>query len=157
MKKMITITAALLMGVAGLAFTTSAHEPEETDQYRVDPRRSDETIYETRDDRRDYDRRDYDRHKDWDAIPRLQRQVEHLNRMLDHVRGEMRAYGANRRIRYRYDHIQEEAYRLNAMFRRGVQYYDRSRIRGQIEHMRGELHQLEMDLHVRANGYYQWR
>src|SRR2546423_14863044 len=93
MKKIITITAAAIMGMAGLAFTASAHDPEENDETRIDQRRTDETIYETRDDRRVYDRQ-----KDWDAIPRLRRQVDHLNRMLDHVRAEMRGSGANRRI-----------------------------------------------------------
>src|SRR2546430_11954296 len=90
MKKILTITAAAIMGVAGLAVTASAHDPEENDQQRVDPRRTDETIYDPRGD----DRRNYDRHKDWDAIPRLRRQVDHLNQMLDHVRSEMRDYGA---------------------------------------------------------------
>lgn len=152
MKKIITITAAAIMGVAGLAFTASAHEPEETDEPRVDPRRSDEPVYETRDDRRVYDRR-----KDWDAIPRLQRQVDHLNRMLDHVRAEMREYRASRRIWAHYEHVRSEASQLNADFRRGVQYYDRRRLRAQIEHMHDELHSIEQQLHVRADQYYQWR
>src|SRR5207302_4655360 len=121
MKKIIAITAAAIMGVAGLALTASAHEPEENDQVRVDPRRTDETIYDTRGD----DRRVFERQKDWDAVPRLRRQVDHLNRMLDHVRAEMRAYGANRRIWSQYEHIRAEAWQLNNDFRRGVQFYDR--------------------------------
>jgi len=157
MKKILTITAAAIMGVAGLAFTTSAHDPEENDQQRVDPRRTDETIYDPRgDDRQNYDRRNYDSQKDWDAIPRLRRQVDHLNRMLDHVRAEMRDYGANRRIWAHYEHIRAEAWQLNNDFRRGVQYYDRRRLRAQIEHMHDELHGLEEQLHVRADRYYRW-
>ena len=157
MKKILTITAAAIMGVAGLAFTTSAHDPEENDQQRVDPRRTDETIYDPRgDDRQNYDRRNYDRQKDWDAIPRLRRQVDHLNRMLDHVRAEMRDYGANRRIWAHYEHIRAEAWQLNNDFRRGVQYYDRRRLRAQIEHMHDELHSIEGQLHVRADRYYRW-
>ena len=131
--------------------------PEESDEPRVDPRRTDETIYDPRgDDRRNYDRRNYDRQKDWDAIPRLRRQVDHLNRMLDHVRAEMRAYGANRRIWSQYEHIRAEAWQLNNDFRRGVQFYDRRRLRAQIEHMHAELHGIEEQLHVRADRYYQW-
>ena len=151
MKKIITITAAAIMGVAGLAFTASAHEPEESDQPRVDPRRTDETVYDPRSD----DRRVYER-KDWDAIPRLRRQVDHLNRMLDHVRAEMRSYGANGRIMAHYEHIRAEAWQLNSDFRRGVQYYDRRRLRAQIEHMHAELHDIEQQLHVRADRYYRW-
>src|SRR5256886_8745064 len=150
MKKIIAITAAAIMGAAGLAFTASAHDPEETDQARVDPRRTDETIYERGP---LYD----DRRKDWDAIPRLGRQVDHLNRMLDHVRAEMRAYGANRRIWSQYEHIRAEAWQLSNDFRRGVQFYDRRRLRAQIEHMHAELHSIEQQLHVRADRYYQWR
>jgi len=152
MKKILTITAAAIMGVAALAFSASAHDPEENDQQRVDPRRPDETIYDPRGD----DRRNYDRQKDWDAIPRLRRQVDHLNRMLDHVRAEMRDYGANRRIWAHYEHIRAEGWRLNNDFRRGVQYYDRRRLRAQIEHMHDELHSIEEQLHVRADRYYRW-
>jgi hypothetical protein len=151
MKKIITIAAATIMGIAGLAFTASAHDPEENDETRVDRRRTDETIYETRDDRRVYDRQ-----KDWDAIPRLRRQVDHLNRMLDHVRAEMRTYGANGRIMAHYEHIRAEAWQLRSDFRRGVQYYDRRRLRAQIEHMHAELHDIEQQLHVRADRYYRW-
>src|SRR3981189_2774875 len=125
MKKLITIAAAAIMSMGALAFTASAHEPEESAEPRVDPRRTDETIYDPRGD----DRRNYDRQKDWDAVPRLRRQVDHLNRMLDHVRAEMRAYGANRRIWGHYEHIRGEAWQLNNDFRRGVQYYDRRRLR----------------------------
>jgi len=162
MKKILTITAAAIMGVAGLAFTAAAHDPEENDQQRVDPRRPDETISDQRGDDRqnydgqNYDRRNYDRHKDWDAIPRLRRQVDHLNRMLDHVRSEMRDYRADRRIWAHYEHIRAEAWQLNNDFRRGVQYYDRRRLRAQIEHMHDELHSIEGQLHVRADRYYRW-
>jgi hypothetical protein len=151
MKKIITITAAAIMGMTGLAFTASAHDPEENDETRVDRRRTDETIYDTRDDRRVSDRQ-----KDWDAIPRLRRQVDHLNRMLDHVRAEMRDFGANRRIWAHYEHVRAEAWQLNNDFRRGVQYYNRSRLRAQIEHMHAELHGIEEQLHVRADRYYRW-
>lgn len=151
MKKIITLTAATVLGVAGLALKATAHEPEE----RVETQRDQEIVYEDRDPRFD-DRRIFERRKDPDPIGRINREVQHLNRMIEHVRGEMRSYGANRRIWYRYEHIRDEAYRLNSMFRRGVQYYDRSRIRAQIAHMHAELHQIELDLHVRAEGYYRW-
>lgn len=145
MKKIITITAASVIAIAGLALTASAHEDDET---RVEQQRNQEPIYE-RGPRYD-DRRE-------DRGGRLEREVDHLNRMVDHVRAEMRAYRADRRIRYQYEHIRAEAYRLNSMFRRGAQYYDRRRVRAQIEHMHDELHQIELQLRVRAEGYYQWR
>ena len=148
MKKILTITAAAVLGAAGIAFTASAHENEEN----VDQQRTQETVYERGprfDDRRDFDRED--------RGGRLEREVNHLNRMIDHVRAEMRTYRADRRTRYQYEHIRDEAYRLNSMLRRGAQYYDRRRVRAQIEHMHNELHQIEEQLHVRRNGYYQWR
>ena len=151
MKKIITITAAAVLGLTGLGLKASAHEPEE----RVETPRDQETVYDERDPRFD-NRRLFERRKDPDALGRLNREVEHLTRMVEHVRAEMRTYGANRRIWFRYQHTREEAYRLNNMFRRGVQYYDRRRIREQIAHMHAELHQIELDLHARAEGYYRW-
>jgi len=151
MKKIISITASAILGLAGFAFTASAHEDDE----RVEQQPNQDPTYE-RGPRYD-DRRVFDPRKDPDPIGRLNRQVEHLNRMVDHVRDEMRAYGANRRIRSQYEHIRAEAYELDRQFRRGVQYYNRSRLRAQIEHMHAELHQIEQQLHVRADGYYQWR
>lgn len=152
MKKLIILTAVAVLGLTGFALKAAAHDDDE----RIEQPRPQEPIYEDRGPRFD-DRRRSDRRKDPDPIGRLNREVEHLNRMVEHVGGEMRAYGADRRIYYRYQHIRDEASRLNSMFQRGVQYYDRRRIREQIEHMHAELHQIEQDLHVRADGYYQWR
>ncbi|MDQ6861892.1 MAG: hypothetical protein M3032_12145 [Verrucomicrobiota bacterium] len=87
----------------------------------------------------------------------MQRDVDHLNGMMDHVRREMRTYGAGRRIQYQYEHLRAEARQLNYQFQRGDQYYDRSRLRAQIRHMHEELHAIEQNLHVRANELYQWR
>lgn len=147
MKQIITKALAAIMGVAGLAITASAQEDHE----HVERQR--ESAYERRGPRFE-DRRVFE-HEDRGS--RLDREVRHLNRMLAHVRAEMRASGANRRLWYQYQHIQNEAYRLNRMFRRGVQYYDRRRVRAQIEHMHDELHQIELQLRLRANRYYQWR
>lgn len=155
MKKIITITAAAVIGLGGLALTASAHEQDENVQENVEQQRNQETVYE-RGPRYD-DRRVFERRKDQDPIGRLNREVDHLNRMVDHVRAEMREYRADRHVRSEFEHLRAEAYDLNNQFRRGVQYYDRRRLRAQIEHMHGELHHIEQEMHVRADGYYQWR
>ena len=142
--------------MGGLALTASAHEQDEDVQESVEQQRTQETIYEQRGPRGD-DRRVFEHRKDQDAVGRLNREVDHLNRMVDHVRAEMREYRADRHIRSEFEHLRAEAYDLNNQFRRGVQYYDRRRLRAQIEHMHGELHHIEQELHVRADGYYQWR
>ena len=183
MKKIITITAATALSFGGFALTAFADE-ERYVQERVE-QRTRQTVYEQRGQRPDHDDQEYERrglrpdaddHQEYerrglrrgaddhqgferrgDGLGQLRREVNHLNRMIDHVRGEMRAYGAGRRIRAQYEHIRAEGYRLNNQFRRGEQYYDRRRVRAQIEHMRAELRQIERNLHVRANNLYQWR
>lgn len=156
MKKLITITAAAVIGLGGLAFTASAHEPDEDVPGNVEQQRTQETIYEQHGSRGD-EHRVFEHRKDQDPIGRLNRDVDHLNRMVDHVRAEMSEYRADRHIQSEFEHLRAEAYDLNNQFRRGVQYYDRRRLRAQIAHMHSELHHIEQELHVRAEGYYQWR
>ena len=158
------------MSVVGFALPVSAHEEDANTPDRLDQPRAqqsvyerggfrtnngDNQVYEGRGVRADDGRRVFESRQD--GLGRLQREINHLNRMMDHVRGEIRAYGGGRRIRAQYEHLRAEAYQLNNSFRRGEQYYDRRRLRAQIEHMHEELHQNEQNLHVRANDFYQWR
>jgi hypothetical protein len=84
-------------------------------------------------------------------------EIDHLNRMLVHVQGELRRYGADRHIWSEYQHVRAEVWQLNNQFRRGEQFHNRRRLRAEIEPLHGELHHIEQELHVRANEWYQWR
>ena len=169
MEKFITLIAVTVLSLSGFAPTAFAHEEDEEVQARTEQQRIQEQVYEQRgvqpgDDRQVYEQRGIrpgDDHRVFehrqDGGGQLQRQIDHLNRMVDHVRGEMRAYGAGRHIRSEYEHLRAETYQLNSQFRRGDQYYDRRRVRAEIEHMHGELHHIEEELHVPTQRYYQWR
>ena len=141
MKIFITLTAATAISVAGFAFTASAHENEEYVQNPYQQQVVQQTVYDQ---------------------PRvggrgLEREVNHLSRMFDHVSAEMRQYRAGRHERIEYGHLRSEFNQLNYQFRRGAQYYDRRRLRAQIEHMHAELHHIEQELHVPQERFYQWR
>ncbi|MDQ6826116.1 MAG: hypothetical protein M3Z14_02810 [Candidatus Eremiobacteraeota bacterium] len=158
MKKTITTTAAAILSLAGFAFTAAAHDHDEDVSQQQQPV-YDQPVYDQRgDDRRpDYgDHRTFE-HRRHDGLGELQRDVDHMNGMMAHVDREMREYRAGRHIWSEYGHLRAEAAQLNNQFRRGEQYYDRRRLRAEIEHMHGELHHIEQELHVRAEGYYQWR
>ncbi len=176
MNKPITIAAISLLSLTGLAFTALAHEEDEEiqarldQQRRVEQQRLQQATYEQRgepsDDRRVYEQRPgADDHQVFqgrqggrqDGLGRLQRDVDHLNRMMNSVGAKMGAYGASRRARAQYEHLRAEARQLNNQFQRGEQYYNRSRIRSQIAHMHDELHQIEQNLRFRQADIYQWR
>lgn len=147
----------LVLAVTGLALLSyappaSAHEEDEANPQPVaqqyDPR------YDAR---QQYDARD-DGHQQFDHGGRgLSYDVDHLNRMLAHVQGELRRYGADRHIAGEYQHLRAEANQLNNQFRRGEQYYNRRRLRAEIQHIHSELHHIEQELHVPSNAWYQWR
>ncbi len=143
MNRTILTVAVTCLAFAGFRNVAWAHEDDEQD---VQP------VYQ------EYGQRSG--HREFGRQPRgsrLDSEVHHLNRMLQHVEREMRRYRPDRHIRRQYQHIRAEAYELNHQFRRGAQYYDRRRLRAQIAHMHSELHHIEEDLHVPANEYYQWR
>ncbi len=151
MKKIITTSATALLSLAGFALTATAHEEDENIPQQ-------QPIYEQRGDDR---RSDYGDHRVFEhrrsGLGELQREVDHMNGMMAHVEREMREYRAGRHIWSEYGHLRAEAAQLNNQFRRGEQYYDRHRLRAEIQHMHGELHHIEQELHARAEGYYQWR
>lgn len=139
------ILTIALTGLALVSFyqVATAHEEDEDNQ-RPDYQQS-------------YDPRDAGRQQFEHRGGGLEYEIDHLNRMLAHVQGELRRYGADRHIYGRYQHVRSEAYQVSNQFRRGEQYYNRRRLLGEIEHMHNELHHIEQELHVPANAYYQWR
>jgi len=84
----------------------------------------------------------------------LERQVNHVNRMLEHVRWQVRHYRADWRIRRNVQQISNEVDRLNHRFRGGD--YDRRRLRSDVDRLHDRLHGIEQQLHVRSHDYYRW-
>lgn len=85
----------------------------------------------------------------------LDREVNHLNRMLARVRWQLGTYRADRHVRREFWHISREVDDLNRKF--AQRFYDRRHLRGEVEHIHGELHHIEDELHVRRNDIYEWR
>ena len=102
-------------------------------------------------------RGDDDRRWDHDGKDRLDFEIKHLNRMLNHVELKMRRFGANRHLWKEFQDIRADARRLNNQYDKGEHYFDRRRLRAQIEHIRNDLHHIERELHLRASDWYQWR
>ncbi len=124
MKKFLKLTTVVLLGLTCATFTAVAHEDDEEDELEAQERvyQPEATFqrYETNrevDQRRNYRRRD--------GLGRLQREVDHVNAMLAHVRNSMRRYGASRDAWRHYEHVQGEVRQINRQFRRGEQYYNR--------------------------------
>ena len=88
----------------------------------------------------------------WD---RLDSEINHLNRMLGHVRWELGRYRASRQIRYEYARIRREADRVNWKFQHGGN--DRRQLRREVARLHADLHNLETQLRVRTWDYYRWR
>jgi hypothetical protein len=83
----------------------------------------------------------------------LEWRIDRLNRMLSHVRGELSRYRGEWRLRREVERISVEVNRVNYRYRHG---FDRSRLRGHVDSLRAELHQIEVRLHVRGGDYYRW-
>ncbi len=154
MKKLIKFSAIVLLGMTCAALPAMAHENDEQDQ------QNDERVYTPNAQFQRYDgnREGYDGRprRRGDGLGQLQREVDHLNGMVAHVRNSMRRYGADRHMWQEYGHLQAEVRQLNSQFQRGEQYYNRSRLRAQIAHMHDELHHLEEELHMPSTNYFQW-
>ena len=84
---------------------------------------------------------------------RLDGRIERLNRMLAHVRSEVSRYRGDWRLRREVQRISSEVSRVNWRYRRG---FDRSRLRGEIDSLRSQLHQIEVRLRIRSGDYYRW-
>lgn len=139
------------IALTGLALATavpsvSAHDEEE---------QTSRPVYRQHDEQQNDGR--YDNGDRFHRGGRLSSEVDHLNRMTEHVQRELRQYHGSRHIWSEYQHIRYETSRLNSQFRRGEQFYNRGRLHAEIEHIHGELHHLEQELHVRSGEWYQWR
>jgi len=85
----------------------------------------------------------------------LESEINHLNRMLGHVRWELARYRANWQIRRDFEHIRREVDRVNWKSRHGA--YNRHELRREVERLHADLHNLEVQLRVHNWDYYRWR
>ena len=99
--------------------------------------------------------RGYSRHQrdETDRGSRLSYEVEHLNRMREHVREQIRRYRARWHVRRQFARIERRIDEVNYRFRRGR--YDRRDLRRSVDRAHDELHQIERELRVRT--YYRWQ
>jgi hypothetical protein len=86
----------------------------------------------------------------------LARHVDHLQRMVDHVRWQLRQYRtrADWGTRREVEDISHDVNRVRAKFRTGD--YNRARLRSQVERLHDRLHAVEERLQVRSRDYYRW-
>lgn len=81
--------------------------------------------------------------------------VNHLNRMVGHVRWQLSRYHGDASVRREFADIRRDVDRVNWAYKNGK--YDRRKLRGEIDALHARLHQLEDRMHVRKNDYYNWR
>ena len=84
---------------------------------------------------------------------RLDWQVNRLNRMLEHVRSQLRRYHADWRLRREVERISTAVNRVNWRYRHG---YDNGRLRREVYSLRSDLHRIEEQLHVVRSDWYRW-
>ncbi|MDQ2824509.1 MAG: hypothetical protein M3R29_03585 [Verrucomicrobiota bacterium] len=85
----------------------------------------------------------------------LDSEINHLNRMMGHIRWELGRYRANWQIRREFERIRRDVNGVNWKFRQRA--YDRRHLRREIERLHADLHRLEVQLQVRSRDYYRWR
>jgi hypothetical protein len=131
MKKLTAFFAILAVGLAGFSAVASAYDQEEN------PIPGQEKFYHP------------------PPVDRLMAEVTHLNRMMAHVERLLKTYRASPAISRKYTHVRQEAASVNSQLQNKA--IDRVRLRGEIERMHKELHQIEEELHVPAPQQYSWR
>ena len=129
MKKLIILTVAATGVLSGAAAIAQDYHRDYRNDYRV--------AYYSR-----------DRHDG------LERQVNHLNRMLDHVRSQLRRYHGDWRVRRDVQQISREVDRVTHRYRSGD--YNSGRLRHEVERLHARLHAIEQRLQVRSRDYYRW-
>jgi hypothetical protein len=99
----------------------------------------------------------YENRSDYQTVrwDRLNSEINHLNRMLGHVRWELGRYRATWQIRRDYLRIRREADRVNWKYQHGG--YDQRQLRREVARLHDDLHSLEIQLKVRSWDYYRWR
>ena len=84
----------------------------------------------------------------------LERHINHLDRMRDHVRWEVRRYRADWQTRRDITNISREVDRVIHRYRAGD--YNSGRLRREVDRLHDRLHAIEQRLHVRPHDYYRW-
>jgi hypothetical protein len=84
----------------------------------------------------------------------LEYQINRMNRMLNHVQGEVRRYRASWRLRREVDSISRQVDRINWRYRHNQ--FDRYRLRREVENVRQRLRNIEVRLHVRSGDFFRW-
>jgi hypothetical protein len=87
--------------------------------------------------------------------PKLGSEINHLNRMVGHVRWQLGRYRANSKVRFVFNEIRKDVDRVNFQYKSGR--YDRRQLHHEVERMHARLHALEQRLRVRSVDYYRWR
>ena len=104
----------------------------------------------------DGDRRDDDRGVEHNGGGyRIGREVEHLNRMLNHVRGEARQSNVGWRTRSEIERVSSRVAEVNNRFRSG--HFNPGWLHNRIEQLHSDLHSIEVRLSGRSNNYYRWQ
>ena len=85
----------------------------------------------------------------------LDQQIHHLNRMLAHVRGHLRRYRADERVRREVGQISRDVADVNRRFERGGGF-NRWRLRREVDRLPNRLHAIETRLHFRSRDFYRW-
>jgi hypothetical protein len=84
----------------------------------------------------------------------LEHQINRMNRMLNHVQGEVRRYRGAWRLRRQVDAISREVDRINWRYRHNQ--FDHYRLRREVESVRQRLRSIEVRLHVRSGDFFRW-
>lgn len=134
MKKALLISL-VLVGLSGPTALVFAHEDEEN---------------------RDRESQYRDRESQYVPIrhDNLNYEINHLNRMLSHVRWEARRYGAGGHLRRELWQAAAEVDHLNRESRHP--FVNRNHMRREVARVHGLLHHIEQELHVRAGDFYRW-
>ena len=85
---------------------------------------------------------------------RLAYEINHVNRMLAHVRWELRHYGGGWYLRREVARLSVAVDRVNWRYNHGA--YDRYYLHREVERIHAELHNIETRLHVRPYEFYRW-
>jgi opacity protein-like surface antigen len=84
----------------------------------------------------------------------LEYQINRMNRMLSHVQGEVRRYGAGWRFRRELASISRDVDRINWRYRHNQ--FDRYRLRREVDSIRQRLRSIEVRLHGRSGDFFRW-
>src|SRR4051812_11723797 len=80
----------------------------------------------------------------WGSQRSLDAEINHLNRMVGHVRWEMQRYKGNKAMWREFTDIRSDIDRVNRKFRE--KNYDKRELRNRVENLHNRLHSLETRL-----------